>query len=171
MEKTVEGVIHLNRQDFFNRFGKVSDTKFDEWIRKGFLPGVTPTEDGSDWYIPERTWPPYTRVRAKTANAIYTSIVRGCLLRRRPVAAIYKCSQPEFDTYISTLEKVGLISVVVDDGINYYYATPKSEEYANRSKKELENFIKSCLSTIVEAGAKGVTEAVIKQYVAVPAAV
>lgn len=171
MENTVEGVIYLNRQEFFNNFGRVSDATFDEWIRKGFLPGVTPTEDGTDWYIPDRTWPPYTKARAKTADAIYTSIVQGCLLRKRPVATIYKCSQQEFDTYISALEEVGLISVVVDGGISYYYATPKSEEYAKRSKKELEKFIKSCLSTIVEAGAKGVTEAVIKHYSSEPVVV
>lgn len=161
----------MNQQDFFNNFGKVSETTFAEWVSKGFLPGFTPTEDGTDWYIPDRTWPPYTKARAKTASAIYTSIVQGCLLRKRPVAAIYKCSQQEFDTYISSLAEVGLISIVVDNGISYYYATPKSEEYANHSKKELGKFVMSCLSTIVEAGAKGVTEAVIKHCTTEPIAV
>lgn len=168
MDNIVEEVICLNRQDFFKNFGKVSDTTFDEWISKGFLPGVRPTEDGTDWYIPNRTWPPYTQARAKTADAIYTSIIQGCLLRRRPCAAIYKCSEQEFDTYISALEEAGLITVVVDDGIRYYYATPKSETYAKRSKKEFGNFIQSCLSTIVEAGAKGVTEAAIQRYTTDP---
>lgn len=154
----------MNKHDFFNKFGKISDATFAEWISKGFIPGATPTEDGNDWYIPDRAWPPYTKTRAKTADAIFTSIVQGCLLRKRPVATIYKCSQQEFDIYISALSEAGLINVVVDDGISYYYATPKSEEYADRSKGELKKFIKSCLSTIIEAGAKGVTEAVIKHY-------
>lgn len=85
-------------------------------------------------------------------------------MRKRPVATIYKCSQQEFDTYISALSEAGLINVVVDDGISYYYATPKSEEYTDRSKGEFKKFIKSCLSTIIEVGAKGVTEVVIKHY-------
>ena len=157
-------MIILNKRDFFSKFGKGSGATFAEWISKGFIPGATPTEDRNDWYIPDRAWPPYTKTRAKTADAIYTSIVQGCLLRKRPIAAIYKCSQQEFDTYICALSEAGLISIVVDDGISYYYATPKSEEYADRSKGELKKFIKSCLSTIIEAGAKGVTEAVIKHY-------
>lgn len=68
------------------------------------------------------------------------------------------------NNYISALTKAGLINVVVDDGISYYYATPRSEEYADRSKGELKKFIRSCLSTIIEADAKGVTEAGIKHY-------
>ena len=154
----------MNKQDLFNNFGKVKDATFAEWVSKGFIPGATPTEDGNDWYIPDRAWPPYTKTRAKNENAIYTSIVQGCLFRKHPVAAIYKCSQQEFDTYISALSEIGLINIVVDGGISYYYATPKSEEYAKRSKRELEKFIKSYLSTFVEASAKRVTEAVINHY-------
>ena len=166
MKNIVEGVFNLNKREFINNFGKVSDATLNDWINKGFLPGATPTEDGNDWYIPDRAWPPYTKARAKTADAIYTSIVQGCLQRKRPVAEIYKCSQQEFDTYISTLEEAGVINVVIDGGISYYYATPKSKEYTNRSKRELEKFVKSCISTAIEASAKGVTEAVINRYTA-----
>ena len=104
------------------------------------------------------------RKRGQNRRCNIHEFVQGCLLRKRPVATIYKCSQQEFDTYISALSEAGLINVVVDDGISYYYATPKSEEYTDRSKGELKKFIKSCLSTIIEVGAKGVTEVVIKHY-------
>lgn len=152
----------MNKKDFFDRWGKVSDATFFDWVKKGYLPGVVPTEDGKDWYIPERACPPYTKARATNANAIYTSIVSACLSRKRPIAAIYKCSQQEFDTYISELAKAGLIRIEIEDGISYYYATPTSEEYTNRTKRELQKFVISCVLNIVEAGAKGITEATIK---------
>lgn len=160
---------YLNKKEFFDRWGKVTDTTFSDWVEKGYLPGVVPTEDGTDWYIPERTWRPYTDARATDVNAIYTSIVKGCLLQRRPIAEIYKCSQQEFDIYIDELVQADLIRIEIDGGINYYYATLKSEEYANRSKRELSKFVKSCLSTIIEAGAKGITEAAIKYSTMQPA--
>lgn len=158
----------MTREDFFDKFGKVSDATFNEWVKKGYLPGTVLLEDGTGWFVPDRAWPPYTKGRAKNADAIYTSIVKGCLLRRRPIAEIYKCSQQEFDIYISELANAGLINIVVDGGVSYYYATTKSMDYTNRSKKELAKFVQSCLATAVEAGVKGMTEAAIGCYTTGP---
>ena len=61
---------------------------------------------------------------------------------------------------IADLEKADLVIIRIEDGITYYDSTQKTKEYANKSLREIGNFVQGCLKSIAE----GATSAVINAY-------
>lgn len=120
--------------EFQARFGIRRRETVEGWLAKGYLAGSKPTADG-EWDIPEPARPPYTQARAKSAMAIHKSIVKASLQRKSVCAALYQLSELEFQTYVTTLVNAGLLQVVMQDGIAYYYPTLTSEAYAKQLPK------------------------------------
>jgi len=148
-------------QDFMSRFDIKKKETVEEWIQKGLIPGAKRDKKSNQWLVPDLARPPYTGARAKTTTAIYTSIVKACIKRKGVFAALYNLDEREFDVYISVLIEANLIRCVEEDRVRYYYSTLKSEEYASRNSKDLAKFVKSCVSTVTEAAAKGMTAALL----------
>lgn len=146
-------------QEFMESNKLKSKKTVEKWLDDGLIPGSRKNEN-KDWTIPEMARPPYTQKRAKSAPAIYTSIVKACIQRLGVCAKLYGISEIEFNVYIECLEKEGLIAVKTVDDIPYYFATPKSETLTSR--KGWEKRIKSVLCKIVEATALGITKGTIE---------
>lgn len=141
--------------EFMDRFQLKNPTTVREWLDKGLIPGAILNPKTQEWDLPERAWPPYTAARAKAqnANAIRKSIVKACLQRRYVTAKLYQLSEKEFKTYIHQLAQAGIIEVIQEKRVYYYYSTPKSEEFVQSRHPE------KLLAILIEAGAKGIASA------------
>lgn len=111
------------------------------WIKKGYIPGAS-IEDN---YVPNSARIPYTMARAKTANAIYCSIIKAANACLHVFPELYGIGRDEFDGYIRRLEEAGFIEARISDGITYYDATIK----AMHSSREF-------ILAVIEASSKGI---------------
>lgn len=132
------------------------------WLEQGYIPGATQNPETGDWEIPLHARPPYTRARAKTAQGICASIVDASNKRCHVFPTLYHLDPSEFEGYIDVLVKADLICPRTVNGITYYDATLKGQEYASQSKDRLRRLVAECLSTTIEAIAKGCTSAVLE---------
>lgn len=89
------------------------------WIERGLIPGA----DAEHGMVPESARPPYTKARAKSANAIYYSILQASRQRRHVMPQLYGMCQAEFDGYIDRLVFAELLVRRETDGITYYDVT------------------------------------------------
>ena len=62
---------------------------------------------------------------------------------------------------IDDLAEHDLVQKRIEDGIMYYDSTAKSDEYKNKSLKEIGKFVKDCLAVVAENAAKGAVEGAI----------
>ena len=148
----------MNINEFVECYEIKSQKTVIKWLEAGLVPGAKKDKSGN-WSIPSLARPPYTKARAKTAGAIYISVVEACNRRKGVCAKLYKIPETEFAEYIANLKKMDLISVRKEKGVEYYFATPLSEKYLD-NKKGLTQFINSSIKTIVSSVAEGVTKAV-----------
>ncbi|MBR4658711.1 MAG: hypothetical protein IKP26_05595 [Clostridia bacterium] len=136
-----------------------------KWLESGWVPGAV--KSGDEWDIPRLARPPYSRARAKTASAVYVSIIEACNERRGVCAGLYRMPEEEFDSYIACLEKEGLIAVREEAGVKYYYSTPDSMKYVDDRKglekliKKLSPIILPLVQTVVTAAAQGAVTAAV----------
>ena len=124
---------------------KCKESTVKKWIHLGYIPGANIDTD----FIPDSARVPYTKTRAKTAKAIYSSIIKASANFMHVVHSLYGISPDEFDGYIRRLEQEGLIERRVTDNVTYYDATIK----ATRSSHKL-------VLDIIERGSKGIASAV-----------
>lgn len=129
----------MNVKEFMESYGLKNGKTVLGWLEGGLVPGAQ-KKDG-EWDIPSLAMPPYTKCRAKTATAIYVSIIEACNSNRSVCAKLYHISDEIFRVYIENLEKEELITVREENGAAFYFATPKSMEYVN-DRKGLERLIK-----------------------------
>lgn len=122
------------------------------WLDKGYIPGATKDPATGDWEIPSHARAPYTKARAKTAQSICVSIVDASNKRRHVFPSLYRVDPTEFESYIRALVGAGLICRRTVDGITYYDATLKGQEYASQSKNKLRKLILDCLEVATKAG-------------------
>lgn len=59
-----------------------------------------------------------------------------------------------------------MLRIRIDDGIEYYDSTLKSDEYIGRSMKELRAFVLEALKAVAEGAAKGAVEGAIDTLIA-----
>lgn len=130
----------MSIQEFMDRNNIKSHKKVLNWLNKGLISGAYMNKKGN-WVIHELARPPYTRARAKTADSIYISIVEGCNRKKGVCAKLYNISDDEFNVYISNLKKAGLITVKRRKGVEFYFATTKSQAYID-DKKGLKKYLK-----------------------------
>lgn len=138
-------------KEFAKRYN-VKERIARKWIRCGYIPEANIEND----YIPDSARVPYTKARAKTADAIYVSIVKASRNRMHVVPQIYGLTQAEFDGYIRRLEDAGLIVLRVTDNVTYYDATINA---INFSRKFILEAIEACSKGL----AGGVTEACLEK--------
>lgn len=141
---------------------KESTKTIRNWLEQGYIPGAAQNLETGEWEIPVHARPPYTRTRAKTAQGICASIVDASNKRHHVFPVLYHLDSSEFEGYIDVLVKADLICRRTVNGITYYDATLKGQEYASQSKDRLRKLVTECLSTTVEAIAKGCTSAVLE---------
>lgn len=115
--------------EFMDNFKISNPDLVNRWIKERLIPGIKQDPQTGDTIIPDLAWPPFTEARARNAASIQASIVKACLIRKRPFARFYKISETEFNIYMDGLINAGLISRRVVDNVDYYFATPSSREY------------------------------------------
>jgi hypothetical protein len=147
----------MDVNEFMNIFNLKKKETVMNWLEQGLLPGAKKDRESGEWVIPELARPPYTRARAKSTSSIYYSIVRACIDRKGVCAKLYKINQAEFDVYIQILKREELIDVRIDNGVEFYFATLKSQSFFE-NEKGLKKYIKGIYSVTVESAAKGATE-------------
>ena len=121
------------------------------WIYEGRVPGASVDHD----YVPDSARTPLTKTRAKTAEAIYWSIVKASNEKKHVTHHTYKLCKDEFNCYIEQLINAGLIVKRKTDGVIYYEATPLAFD-----KKKA--FILDCIERTSRGAAQGVTAAIIE---------
>lgn len=134
----------------FVSINKVGKNTVVGWIKKGLIPGANIDNN----YVPDSVRKPYTKARAKTSDAIYSSIVKASKNRCHVLPKLYGICPDEFNHYIQVLEKEGYIESRISDGITYYDATLKSCALTDRQVNNIGKF----LSIVVEATAYGTTK-------------
>ena len=139
-------------EEFMKNYNIKKKETVVKWISDQLIPGASLSKD----YVPNSARPPYTKARAKTADSIYYSIIKGTRNRLHVLPQIYKICPEEFNTYIEQLEKAELIVRRITDDITYYDLTMKA---MNCTKKMVLDIIRSCSEGI----AKGITAAMVEQ--------
>lgn len=112
----------MTEQAFCERYS-VSRRKLKTWLKKGWIPGARPQEDGA-CYIPNAAIPPYACARARGGVNLYRSIIAGCVKGRAVFPELYHMPPEHFWVYIDELKKAGLIRVETVEGVRYCYPTP-----------------------------------------------
>ena len=130
----------------FSLDNKVKRRTVVMWINNGYIPNA----DLEKNYIPNSARPPYTKARAKNANAIYVSMVKAAYYKKHIFPALYKICDEEFNGYVEELIRCGLLRKRKTDGVTYYDATARV-----RPSELNQKFILS----IIEAVSRGVTGA------------
>lgn len=134
--------------DEFAAKKKKSKKTILKWIRDEYLPAASIANN----YVPDSARVPYTKTRAKNANAIYCSIIKAANECMHVFPKLYGISQDEFDGYIRRLVETGLIETRISDGVTYYDATIKSMRISRE-------FILEIIEASSRGIASGVTEA------------
>lgn len=117
----------------FVSINKVRKNTVVDWIKKDLIPGANLYKN----YVPDSARKPYTKARAETSDAIYSSIVKVSKNRCHVLPKLYGICPDEFNHYIKILEKEGYIESRISDGIPYYDATLKSFELTNKQVKNI----------------------------------
>ena len=136
----------MNIDSFMVMNGIKSKRTVVNWIKRGYIPGADLQKD----YVPDASRLPYTRARAKGSDSIYRSIVKAARDRKHVFAKLYGVTDNEFQGYIERLIDAGLIVTRVTDGVTYYDATLKAEEYTKINT--------TVILRLVEAASKGFAE-------------
>lgn len=137
--------------DEFMKRHNLNKKTVTSWISQGFIPGAELSND----FVPDSARIPYTKARAKTADSIYCSIIKGTRKLFHVLPQIYKICPEEFNTYIEQLEQAGLIVRRITDGITYYDSTLKSTKY---NRTEILNAIGEIIGKITEGVTSAITE-------------
>ena len=159
--ETDKGGCVMTVSEFQSRCKKSVKT-IHSWLRQGYLPGAVQDPATGEWDIPEHAREPYTGTRAKTARATCASMVQAANRRQHIVPALYHLDPSEFEGYIDALVDADLLCRRTVDGVTYYDATLKGQEYASLSGDKLKKLVGECLSTAVVAIVKGCTSAVLE---------
>lgn len=123
-----------------------------KWIQNGYIPGASIKDN----FVPDSARIPYTMARAKSADAIYCSIIKAANKRMHVMPELYGLGKDEFDGYIRRLEKAGFIELRVSDGITYYDATLDAMRYSRE-------FILDAIEAVSRGITSGATEVWIAQ--------
>ena len=151
----------MSLQEYMRKVG-VTKTKYVErWIERNLIPGIEQGESLADTQFPDSARRPYCEGSLKpelSADKIRAHIVKACIQRRHITKDTCYASQGEFDGYICDLERAGLITKRLEDGIVYYDSTLRSDTYAGKSLQVIRQFV----CDAIEAATKGATSAMLE---------
>lgn len=151
----------MSLQEYMRKVG-VTKTKYVErWIERNLIPGIEQGESLADTQFPDSARRPYCEGSLKpelSADKIRAHIVKACIQRRHITKDTCYASQGEFDGYICDLERAGLITKRLEDGIVYYDSTLRSDTYTGKSLQVICQFV----CDAIEAATKGATSAMLE---------
>lgn len=124
----------------------------EKWIQNGLIPNA----DLEKNYVPDSARQPFTKARAKNANAIYVSMVKASFERKHILPVLYKICEDEFNGYTERLVQAGCIKERESDGVTYYDATIQS-------KNIRKSFILKALKAISRGVSEGATTAILNK--------
>lgn len=146
-------------------FVGVSKKKYvDEWIDLNLIPGAVRDIEKGTYSFFDSSRRPYRSGALKaglTADKLRSHIVKAAIKRQHITADACYMSPGEFDAMIDDLAEHDLVQKRIEDGVTYYDSTAKSDEYKNKSLKEIGKFVKDCLAVVAENAAKGAVEGAI----------
>ncbi|MBS6463190.1 MAG: hypothetical protein KH352_07340 [Ruminococcus sp.] len=138
--------------DKFASINNVKRKTVEKWINDGLIPRANLEGD----YIPDSARPPFTKARAKNANAIYVSMVKAAFNRKHILPVLYNICEDEFNAYIDNLVAAGCIERRTSDEVTYYDATIQA---SNINKEHILNMVRSAARGISE----GITTTVLNR--------
>lgn len=151
----------MSLQEYMRKVG-VTKTKYVErWIERNLIPGIEQGESLADTKFPDSARRPYCEGSLKpelSADKIRAHIVKACIQRRHITKDTCYASQGEFDGYICDLERAGLITKRLEDGIVYYDSTLRSDTYTGKSLQVIRQFV----CDAIESATKGATAAMLE---------
>lgn len=151
----------INLREYMSKVGVTKAKYVEHWIELDLIPGIIKGESFTDTKFPDSARRPYCDGSLKselTADKIRAHIVKACIQRRHITKDTCHASLGEFEGYIYDLEKAGLISKRIEDGIVYYDSTLKSDTYTGKNLSAIRQFV----CDTMEAAAKGVTSAMLE---------
>lgn len=151
----------MNLHNYMKKVGVTKAKYVERWIEQDLIPGIEKGESLVDTKFPDSARRPYCEGSLKPglpADKIRAHIVKACIQRKHITKDICFASQGEFDCYICDLEKAGLITKRIEDGIVYYDSTLKSDTYNEKSLA----VIRKLVCDAIEAAAKGATSAMLE---------
>lgn len=155
----------MTKQEFLERFDKVSARQLDRWLEKGWIRGARIAEDGSV-YIPTGAKPPYARrsTKCKGGTAMYVSLATGIGRGLDVFAALYDMDEACFDAYMQALISMGYVTTYETEGITYYHPLPKCADFKDLAPSKAARVMRSsaqALSPALEAVVRGATTALV----------
>lgn len=151
----------MNLHDYMRKVGVTKAKYVERWITQDLIPGIEKGESLVDTKFPDSARRPYCEGSLKPglpADKIRAHIVKACIQRKHITKDICFASQGEFDCYICDLEKAGLITKRIEDGIVYYDSTLKSDTYNDEGLAVIRQFV----CDAIEAAAKGAASALLE---------
>ena len=136
---------------FAQNIGKKRKT-VEKWIREELIPNAILEND----YVPDSARQPYTKARAKSAKAIYISMVDASSKRQHIMPKLYKLCEDEFEAYANKLIEAGFLERRISDDVTYYDATIEADSI---NKKNILDTIKAVTYGVAE----GVASAILNQ--------
>ena len=157
----------MNLMQYMEKTGVTKSKYVKEWIKKNLIPGVN--SEGNEYSFPDSARRPYCDGHLKaglSAEKIRAHIIKATLARQHITASACYMSNGEFQAMISDLVDAGLVRIRIEDDITYYDSTQKSEEYTNRSLREIGKYVQECMGIIAKNAAEGATKAVMSRAMA-----
>ena len=151
----------MSLQEYMRKVGVTKTEYVERWIERKLIPGIEQGESLADTKFPDSARRPYCEGSLKpelSADKIRAHIVKACIQRRHITKDTCYASQGEFDGYICDLERAGLITKRLEDGIVYYDSTLKSDTYTDKSLQVIRQFV----CDAIEAATKGATSAMLE---------
>lgn len=159
----------MNLKQYMEKTGVTKKKYVVEWLNKDLIPGAN--DEGGEYSFPDSARRPYRDGHLKaglSAEKIRAHIIKATLARQHITAVACHMSDGEFQAMISDLVEADLVRIRIEDDITYYDSTRKSEEYKNRSLREIGKFVQECMGIIAKNVAEGATKAAINDATTPP---
>ena len=128
-----------------------------KWLNDGYIPGARFSK--GMWIIPENARVPYKCSKhIVKPESLYKSFVKAYSQGKNVVPQMYNMTRQKFNLYHKHLINKGLIEEEFLDGLVYYNATDKGEEYISFTNNKLMKFFKELFGIAVYNSTKAVIE-------------
>ena len=155
----------ISLKEYMRNTGVTKVKYVEHWLENDWIPRAIKGKNISDTQFPDSAHRPYRSGGLKpgiNAKRLRSHIVKACILRRHISKELCFTSAREFEALVSDLEKAGLISRSVEDGITYFDSTMKANAYNKEPLAKLQEFVLVAIETVSEATAKGAITAVLE---------
>ena len=125
----------MNIESFIKKY-RVNKRTVMKWLNDGYIPGAIFSK--GMWIIPENARVPYKCSKhIVKPESLYKSFVKAYSQGKNVVPQMYNMTRQKFNLYHKHLINKELIEKEFLDGLVYYNATDKGEEYIALSNTKL----------------------------------